>query len=143
MWDAHLKSKHLLSMNDFCGIIRQCSVIVVAAYCLFCIGNVEASLSIRFEQFHDVYVLHEHMKSHLREAVYPLDCPHPLCGDNFDTEELFWKHAISVHGTPPFATPKTTGKRKSPSDDGEDGGVQVGDSGQDLPQLGRAAMRRG
>jgi hypothetical protein len=104
---------------------------------------VEASLSIRFKQFHDVYVFHEHMKSHLREAVYPLDCPHPLCGDNFDTEELFWKHAISVHKTPPFATPKTTGKRKSPSDDGEDGGVQVGDSGQDLPQLGRAAMQRG
>jgi hypothetical protein len=118
-WDAHLKTNHLLKLNDFCGLIRQGGVVIAAAHCLFCIGNSMASLSDRFAQFSDMFVLHKHLRGHLADAVYPFQCPHPLCSDNLDSEDLFWEHAVSVHGTPPVGVPRILGKRKSRYDDSD------------------------
>lgn len=117
VWDVHLRKTHLPELNDFCGLIRQGGAILVAAHCLFCIGNTTASLLDRFLQFSDVCVLHRHMKAHLVDAVYPLECPHTSCSTSLHTENLFWEHAVSVHGIPPLHAAQITGKRKSPCED--------------------------
>ncbi|KAJ5035249.1 hypothetical protein J3E74DRAFT_232059 [Bipolaris maydis] len=86
-------------------------------YCLFCIGNTEECLTSRFWQFFDAHSLRRHMENHLKNALYPFKCPHPSCSTNLHTADLFWKHAVSVHGTPPRHGTKITGKRKSPCED--------------------------
>lgn len=102
-------------MNDYCGLIKDGGVVVVAAHCLFCIGA-DAPLAVRFAQFSDVFVLHKHMKEHLATVCTPVVCPHPLCKEHLDSETEFWDHATTVHGVPPFGPRRVTGKRKAPKD---------------------------
>ncbi|EOA89662.1 uncharacterized protein SETTUDRAFT_104713 [Exserohilum turcica Et28A] len=89
---------------------------IVSGCCSFCEKNLDGLLD-RFLQFSDVCVLHRHMKAHLVDAVYPLECPHTSCSTSLHTENLFWEHAVSVHGIPPLHAAQITGKRKSPCED--------------------------
>jgi hypothetical protein len=102
-------------MNDFCGLICQAGVVVVAAHCLFCLGDQNLPVTTRFTQFHDTFTLHKHMKEHIAGQRGPLlVCPlYPRCKDTFDSEHGFWEHAESVHGTPPFGHCRERGKRKA------------------------------
>ena len=92
---------------------------MVAAYCLFCLGDTKP-LSVRFAQYHDVFDLHKHMKGHLANSGTPKACPHPICKDTLDSESDFWDHATSVHGIPPFGPRRITGKRKRTEDGDND-----------------------
>jgi hypothetical protein len=114
--------EHLTRMNDFCGLIRHAGVVMVAAHCLFCLGDVSLPITTRFTQFHDVFTLHKHMKEHLAERTDPLTvCPlYPRCKDPIDSDDAFWEHAQSVHGTPPFGACRVTSKRKTVDSDGDD-----------------------
>jgi hypothetical protein len=118
-WVQHIKMEHFLRLNDFCGLIRQAGVVVVAAHCLFCLGDVSLPVESRFVQFHDTFVLHKHMKQHLLEQSKPLSvCPHPHCEDQLGSESAFWEHANSVHGSPlPGPVPE---KRKTSDYEGAD-----------------------
>jgi hypothetical protein len=121
MWNAHLESKHLQSLNDLWGIVRRGGVVVVTAYCLFCLGNTAASLHTRFAQFHDVFDLHEYMKKHTQQLdELQSVCPHPLCDDHLNSVPAFWEHANSVHGVAPFGPSRIYYKRKKPGDDNSD-----------------------
>lgn len=111
IWDAHLQRKHLEPLNDYCGLIKECGVVVVAAHCMFCLGA-DAPLAVRFAQFSDVFQLHKHMKEHLTEGHTTTICPHPLCTDELSSESDFWDHATTVHGIPPFGPRRVTVKRK-------------------------------
>jgi hypothetical protein len=119
MWDAHLHYQHLPRLNDFCGLIKECGVVVVAAHCLLCLGETQP-LSVQFTQYHDIFDLHKHMTDHLARGI-PESCPHPKCGDPLTSELDFWNHATSVHGVPPFGSRRVTRKR----DTLEDGSVQL------------------
>ncbi|KAF2849805.1 hypothetical protein T440DRAFT_490368 [Plenodomus tracheiphilus IPT5] len=84
--------------------------------CVVCDKQLDClPVTTRFTQFHDVFTLHKHMKEHLAEQDSPLSvCPlHPRCIDSLDSEDAFWEHAQSVHGTPPFGACRQTGKRKT------------------------------
>jgi hypothetical protein len=120
-WNTHLERIHLKTLNEYCGMIRECGVVVLAAHCLFCLG-LNKPLPVRFTQFHDVFVLHKHMKEHLNETGIPSVCPHPLCEDVLSSEADFWNHALSIHGIPPFGPRRVTKKRKTSSlnNDGPD-----------------------
>jgi hypothetical protein len=112
-WVQHIKIEHFLRLNDFCGLIRQGGVVVVAAHCIFCLGNVSLPVETRFAQFHDAYVLRKHMKQHLLGRSDPLSvCPHPQCEDTLDSDSAFWEHANAVHGCPLFEPCDTPAKRK-------------------------------
>lgn len=100
-WQAHV-SQHLRNLNDFCGLIRRSGLVIVAAHCLFCLGNLRESIIKRFTQFHDVFELHRHMKQHLVADGCPSICPHPQCQDTIESDTEFWTHANAVHGIPPF-----------------------------------------
>ena len=110
----HLAHKHLAHMNNFCGLIRLAGVVVVAAHCLFCLGDVSLPIATRFTQLHDVFTLHKHMKEHLVRKKDPLSvCPlYPRWKDSLDSDHALWEHAQPVHGTPPFAACRETSKRK-------------------------------
>lgn len=124
-WDAHLQQSHVHQLTGFCGIIRHHGLVAVAAHCLFCLGNKDAPLETRFMQFHDVFTLHKHMKNHLA-ADSPTQCPHPLCDEAIGSEAAFWEHANTVHGTPPFGTPRGMLKRKASNiDDGIEEGRRI------------------
>lgn len=116
-WEKHLERSHLPQLSDFCGLIRKNGAILVAGNCLFCIGNTEECLTSRFWQFFDAHSLRRHVENHLKNALYPFKCPHPSCSTDLHTADLFWKHAVSVHGIPPLHGTKITGKRKSPCED--------------------------
>jgi hypothetical protein len=87
------------------------------------VSNTTANPAVRFTQYHDVYALHKHMKEHLADKNYPSRCPHPLCETPLGSESLFWNHAVSVHGIPPFSVPRSSGKRKPPCDGDDDEGA--------------------
>jgi hypothetical protein len=115
-WVHHIKTCHAPQLNDFCGLIRLSGVVVVAAHCLFCLGDEKLPITERFQQFPDVFVLHKHMKRHLDLLDTPMSlCPHPRCDDQVESDRAFWTHAHSVHGTPPFAT-CTAGTKRRMSD---------------------------
>jgi hypothetical protein len=121
VWTSHLKHHHLNTLNDYCGLIRRGGVVVVAAYCLFCLGNLKETLHVRFAQHHDIFDLHKHMKAHTTELnALPAVCPHPRCEDHLESEADFWEHANSVHGVPPFGPRRIDRKRKTPEDGHED-----------------------
>ena len=124
MWDAHLQRKHPEKLNDYCGLIKECGVVVVAAHCLFCLGA-DAPLPVRFAQFSDVFTLHTHIKEHLARENAPKLCPHPLCKDELSSESDFWNHATLVHGIPPFGPRKITRKRKRTEDDDNNSGAEM------------------
>ncbi|KAF2626154.1 hypothetical protein BU25DRAFT_102344 [Macroventuria anomochaeta] len=124
MWDAHLHFQHLQRLNDFCGLLKERGVVVVAAHCLFCLGDTKP-LSVRFAQYHDVFDLHKHMTGHLAKSGTPKACPHPICKDTLGSESDFWDHATSVHGIPSFGPRRITGKRKRP-EDGDNNKVRKG-----------------
>ena len=90
-WTQHITREHLTRMNDFCGLIRHAGVVMVAAHCLFCLGDVSLPITTRFTQFHDVFTLHKHMKEHSAERTDPLTvCPlHPRCTDPIDLDDAF------------------------------------------------------
>ena len=115
IWDAHIQRQHLEKLNDYCCLIKECGVVVVAAHCLFCLGA-DALLAVRFAQFSDVFTLHKHIKEHLAREHAPKLCPHPLCKDELSSESGFWSHATLVHGIPPFGPRRITGKRKRTED---------------------------
>ncbi|KAJ4991581.1 hypothetical protein SVAN01_02962 [Stagonosporopsis vannaccii] len=115
VWTAHLEHHHLKPLNDYCGLIRRGGVVVVAAHCLFCLGNEEKTLHDRFAQYPDTYDLHKHMKTHITQLIaLPTVCPHPLCETRNESEAHFWEHANSAHGIPPFGPQRINRKRKSP-----------------------------
>jgi hypothetical protein len=112
---AHLEHHHLKPLNDYCGLIRRGGVVVVAAHCLFCLGNEEKTPHDRFAQYPDTYDLHKHMKTHITELIaLPTVCPYPLCETRIESEAHFWEHANSAHGIPPFGPQRINRKRKSP-----------------------------
>jgi hypothetical protein len=120
-WTSHLEHAHLKPLNDYCGLIRRGGVVVVAAYCLFCLGNVKDTLHSRFTQYHDIFDLHKHMRTHNAELnALPAVCPHPLCEDQLESEAGFWEHANSVHGVAPFGPRRIDRKRKTPEGGHED-----------------------
>ena len=114
MWDAHLRHRHLARLNDFCGLIKECGVVVVAAHCVLCLGDVQP-LSVRFTQYHDIFDLHKHMMEHLTRGI-PKFCPHPKCRDPLTSESDFWNHATSIHGVPPLGPRRATQKRNALED---------------------------
>ena len=112
-WNFHLGTSHLNPLNRFTGLIRQGGVLIVAAHCLFCLGDERLFLARRFEQYRDNYTLRKHMKGHLETLSEPLqDCPHPLCEQRIHSEQHFWDHAIDVHGVPEPGPERITAKRK-------------------------------
>lgn len=123
MWSQHLQRDHLERMNGYCGIVRRHGLVIVAAHCLFCLGDNKADLQTRFHQFHDVYVLHKHMKQHLESDGPPAGCPHPQCHDKLGSNEAFWRHANEVHGTPPYDLVKVNRKRSLEEDPIDDTSV--------------------
>lgn len=121
-WIEHCRS-HLSHLNDFCGLIRRRGLVVVAAHCPLCLGDLTADACVRWAQFHDVFTLHKHIKRHLAALASPPDiCPYPDCETKLGTEVMFWQHANEVHGIPPFgASPGNRSlKRKIPPDDLDD-----------------------
>jgi hypothetical protein len=117
IWRQHILLEHFPHLNDYCGLLRIGGVVVIAAQCLFCLGDSQRLIEDRFAQFHDVNVLHQHMKTHLTKIQnFPLECPHPRCQERCTSAAAFWDHAISVHGVPPFGPPGVTKKRKAPED---------------------------
>ena len=118
IWDAHLHFQHLQRLNEFCGLLKERGVGVVAAHCLFCLGDTKL-FSVRFAQYHDVFDLHKNMKGHLEKSGTLKACPHPICKDILDLESHFWDHATSVHGIPPFGLCRITGICKR-TEDGDD-----------------------
>ncbi|KAE8853123.1 hypothetical protein HRS9122_00115 [Pyrenophora teres f. teres] len=103
-------------LTNFCGLIRIGSVVVVAAHCLLCLGDINAPLPDRFTQFDSAFDLHKHMKKHLAQLPPLSECLHPHCQSSLDSEAEFWSHAEDVHGMPPFGPRRATGKRKMPED---------------------------
>jgi hypothetical protein len=115
IWDTHLQRKHLELLNDYCGLIKECGVVVVAAHCMFCLGA-DAPLAVRFAQFSDDFQLHKNMKEHLKEGRTPTICPHRLCTNELSSEFNLWNHATTVHCIPPFGQRRVTGKRNPPKE---------------------------
>ncbi|KAF2201611.1 hypothetical protein GQ43DRAFT_29688 [Delitschia confertaspora ATCC 74209] len=90
VWEDHLEKLHLNTISDYCGIIKQHGLVIVAASCPFCIGNLESSPHIWAAQFDDVFGLHKHIKEHLVTLDFPLSqCPHPLCSDSLENDQAF------------------------------------------------------
>lgn len=143
VWNAHLEHQHLKPLNDFCGLIRRGGVVVVAAHCLFCLGDETATLHVRFAQHPDIFELHTHMKMHTTQLnALPAVCPHPLCEDFLESEAHFWQHANSEHGIAPFGPRRNDRKRKTPEDGHED---ELKDGQGALDRIGDASagMRSG
>jgi hypothetical protein len=114
IWAQHIRLSHFPKLNDYCGLIRCGGVVVIAAHCLICLGDKDVSIAVRFTQFSDANMLHQHMKAHLAQLQGPVtNCPHPRCNDLLDSENAFWEHAISVHSVPPFGPSKVISKRKT------------------------------
>ncbi|CAI6336975.1 unnamed protein product [Periconia digitata] len=109
-WSDHLR-QHLEDLNDFCGLIRNNGLIIVAAQCLFCLGDVNAPPHVRCAQYPDIFMLHKHMKSHLEHNTQLDTCPHPRCDDSLGSHEAFWQHATDIHGIPPFGPRRLKRKR--------------------------------
>jgi hypothetical protein len=101
--------------NDYCGLIKECGVVVVAAHCMFCLGA-DAPLAVRFAQFSDDFQLHKNMKEHLKEGRTPTICPHRLCTNELSSEFNLWNHATTVQCIPPFGQRRVTGKRNPPKE---------------------------
>lgn len=98
--DAHLCS--LSSMGSFCGQITRHGLIVVAAKCIFCLGQSESLPSKRFHQYADCCDLHRHVQRHLAQVTeWLLQCPHPYCNCSIAHEENFWLHLTEIHGIEP------------------------------------------
>ena len=108
--------EHLRALNNYCGLIKECGVVVVAAHCMFCL-RANAPLAERFAQFSDVFTLHEHIKDHLAREHAPKVGPHLLCEDELTLESEFWKHVTEVHGIPPSGPRRITRKLKTPDSD--------------------------
>ncbi|THV66362.1 hypothetical protein D6D28_08415 [Aureobasidium pullulans] len=99
--DVHLSCLH--SMGPFCGQIVRHGLIVVAAKCVFCLGQLESSPDERFHQFADCFALHSHISNkHLTHVVdWPMECPHPYCSHSTSCEDDFWLHLTRHHGIEP------------------------------------------
>jgi hypothetical protein len=124
-WVQHIRHDHFLHLNEFCGLIRQAGVVVIAAHCLLCLGDILLPMATRFAQFPDLAVLQKHMKQHLSQLSSPLtSCPHPRDSDLLASESAFWEHANSVHGSPALESDNGLGKRKTV--DGKEEGQDVG-----------------
>jgi hypothetical protein len=120
-WEQHIRVIHHPSLGDYCGMIRLAGLVVVAAHCLFCLGDTDKTLSEQFAQFPDVNKLHTHMEEHVRQLAGSLSsCPHPNCAETIGSDAEFWEHANAVHGMPFFGPRRTTGKRKTLGDGDED-----------------------
>ncbi|KAF1911619.1 hypothetical protein BDU57DRAFT_95919 [Ampelomyces quisqualis] len=123
VWTSHLEHAHLKHLNNYCGRIARCGVVVVAAYCLFCLGDGTATLHIQFAQYRcpDTHELHKHMKTHRAQIdALPAECPHPLCHDHLESEAHFWEHANTVHSIAAFGPRRINRKRETPEGGHED-----------------------
>ena len=89
MWNTHLRFKHLQHLNGFCGLIRERGVVMIAAHCLFCLGDT-IPLSVRFAQYHDFFDLHKHMRAHLAKTGVLKVCPYPRCEDTLNSDQISW-----------------------------------------------------
>jgi hypothetical protein len=90
-WEQYIRIQHLPNLGDYCGMIQLQGVVVVAAHCLFCLGNTGLPLTGRFHQFPNPYTLNKHMQTkHQVELAGISSCPHPRCKDKLSTASAFW-----------------------------------------------------
>lgn len=100
-WDSHcnMHLSSLSSMGPYCGQIARHGLIVVAAKCVFCLGELESSPSERYHQYTDFCDLHRHINRHLEPITgWPLQYPHPYCSHSASYEDDFWLHLTNHHG---------------------------------------------
>jgi hypothetical protein len=96
-WDEHCQS-HLDSITSKrCASITYCNTLVRPAFCPFCMSNSKLPASSRWQSWTRDILFWRHLESHLEEACWPSQCPHPLCNLQLDNEELFLFHLRDVH----------------------------------------------
>jgi hypothetical protein len=79
-WEQHIRVFHFPNLGNYCGIMQLGGLVIVAAHCLFCLGDTKLASTNQYSQFADAFTLNKHMGKHILQLAGLLSlCPHPTC----------------------------------------------------------------
>lgn len=115
-WLPHCQA-HLASLDDDCGPLSHCQLVLRPGFCPFCLGDVALDASARWKGWSTIELLSEHVTKnhHSNTSAWPQCCPHPNCFTRLDNFAGLADHFDQHHGLPEAAFFPTEKMLKDPT----------------------------
>ena len=82
--------------------------LIYPGLCCFCAQNEQLPVTSRVLQWISAPKLKLHTNQHLKDIVWPIKCPHPLCEATVKDVASFNHHMVDYHGKKLYSHPFTS-----------------------------------
>ena len=96
-WNVHCEGHLATLRTNRCGLLVYCGLLLRPAFCPYCLGDTRLNASLRSKSFTAETKLRPHLKRHIEDSRWPLDCPHPLCKSTLKDRDSFLYHLSDIH----------------------------------------------